>query len=105
MNRLEAKRPRLLWNEDFRFEHFGVSFDFVVEVNVSNHLKTDQQGKLLRNARSVLAPDGLFCVTPAMKNADGYAMHGFEIVDRVHQQVPEFKATVLKTITHGQSCA
>jgi hypothetical protein len=41
---LDAKRPRLLWNENVDLSHFGTTFDWIVDYNGSRRL----QPKVLR---------------------------------------------------------
>jgi SAM-dependent methyltransferase len=55
---LEAKRPRLLHDADFRFDHFGERFDVVIDSSVSRHLSDDRFRQALAQLPQVLAPGG-----------------------------------------------
>jgi SAM-dependent methyltransferase len=62
---LEAKRPRLLWDENFAFSHFGTTFDYVVDFSSSSRVKDRKQlRRLFGNFADVLEPGGRLLTAP-----------------------------------------
>lgn len=94
VHRLEGKRPRLLWSEDFALTHFGVAFDYVVDISSSSHVKDPER---LRSAFSsfaeVLEPGGTLLTVPKPGlPADELAGLGLELVrGEVIQPLPLFQ--------------
>jgi SAM-dependent methyltransferase len=63
---LEAKRPRLLWDADFTFSHFGTTFDWVIDSATSTSVgkHPERQELLFRNLAEVLKPGGRLLIVP-----------------------------------------
>jgi SAM-dependent methyltransferase len=55
---LEGKRPRLLWNDDFAFSHFGTTFDYVIDFSGSSAVAGVRLVQLFRRFADVLKPGG-----------------------------------------------
>jgi SAM-dependent methyltransferase len=61
---LEAKRPRLLWNEDFAFSHFETTFDWIVDFSSSSKVKEGVRREAYSALAEVLAPGGHLLTAP-----------------------------------------
>jgi SAM-dependent methyltransferase len=57
------KQPHFLYRDDFAFSEFGARFDYLVAQSILSHTYEDLARTLLRNAREVVADDGIFCGT------------------------------------------
>jgi len=68
---LAAKRPRLLLDSQFRFEHFGERFDVALDINVTNHLPFEEFRRAYGNLRPVLTPGGRVLVRKTVSQDDG----------------------------------
>lgn len=64
MHGLRPKRPRLLWDADFRFDHFGERFDVVLDAYVSFHIPRSAQRRLAEAFAGALADDGRLLICP-----------------------------------------
>lgn len=65
IHRLEAKRPRLLWNEEFAVAHFEETFDFVVDVSSTSRVKDqDRLRRAFASFADVLEPGGTLLTVP-----------------------------------------
>jgi hypothetical protein len=62
----EQKRPRLLWNEDFAFSHFGTTFDWIVDFSSSQSVKGEQVKIMYDSFAEVLAPGGRLLINPRL---------------------------------------
>jgi SAM-dependent methyltransferase len=71
LHALEAKQPRLLWNADFAFEHFGGTFDWALDFYTSAHVPEDQVETVFTRAAAVLKPGAklLVCPRPALPDS------------------------------------
>jgi SAM-dependent methyltransferase len=77
---LEPKQPRLLWSKDFAFAHFGVMFDYVVDVSSSQKVHPDELPRLLGSIAEVLAPGGRFLTAPRLSAPlESYAESGLTL--------------------------
>jgi SAM-dependent methyltransferase len=88
---LEAKRPRLLWNDDFEFSHFGTTFDMIVDFASSSHFKKKRRReRIFSNYVDVLAPGGRVLTSPPPDvSAETLAEWGLALVrGDVVQQCP-----------------
>jgi SAM-dependent methyltransferase len=67
-NGLEAKRPRLLWDESFAFSHFGTTFDWIIDSATSTSVGNSpgRREQLFRSFAEVLAPGGRLLVLPRL---------------------------------------
>lgn len=54
---LAHKRPRLLHDEDFRFDAFGERFDAALDTGVSAHFDDDRTRAVYQRLRPLLTPD------------------------------------------------
>jgi SAM-dependent methyltransferase len=66
LHRLEEKHPRLLWDADFTFSHFGTAFDWVIDSATSTSVgkHPERQELLFRNLAEVLKPGGRLLIVP-----------------------------------------
>lgn len=64
MHDLLPKRPRLLWDADFRLDHFGERFDVVLDAYVSFHIPRRAMARLAEAFAGVLAADGRVLICP-----------------------------------------
>jgi SAM-dependent methyltransferase len=73
LHRLEAKRPRLLWNDDFAFTHFDTMFDCIVDISSSSRVKEPKRlRRVFASFAEVLTPGGrlLTVPRPALSESD-----------------------------------
>lgn len=75
LHRLEDRRPRLLHDDGFRFDRFGVPFDVALDVAVSRHLPEERAAEMYRRLRGVLAAGGRVL-------AQGLDPHQVEVIRR-----------------------
>lgn len=87
---LEARRPRLLWGQDFAFSHFGTEFDWVVDFSSSQKVDPPELPRLFANLTEVLAPGGRFLTAPRLAApVESYAEWGLTLVrGEVEQDAP-----------------
>lgn len=64
---LEDKRPRLLWNSEYAFDHFGVQFDWLIDVSTSLHIPEEDLETFFTRAAGVLRPGGRLLVSPQLR--------------------------------------
>ncbi len=65
LHRLEEKRPRLLWNDDFAVSHFGATFDWIVDYSSASRIKDGERRlRAFANLAEVLAPGGHLLTSP-----------------------------------------
>lgn len=65
LHRLEEKRPRLLWNDDFAFTHFETTFDCVVDISSSSRVKEPKRlRRIFASFAEVLTPGGRLLTVP-----------------------------------------
>jgi len=95
VHRLEEKRPRLLWNDEFALTHFGTTFDYVVDISSSSRVKEqpDRLRRVFASFAEVLKPGGTLLTVPKPKlSTDELAGLGLELVrGEVIQQLPLFE--------------
>jgi SAM-dependent methyltransferase len=94
VHRLEEKQPRLLWNDDFALTHFGMTFDYVVDVSSSSRVKEPERlRRVFASFAEVLKPGGMLLTVPKPKVAtDELAGLGLELVrGEVIQPCPLFE--------------
>lgn len=60
---LRIKRPRFAFRDDFRFDRFGVAFDFIVAQSIFSHSGARVTRMALANMARVLSPEGLILAT------------------------------------------
>jgi SAM-dependent methyltransferase len=60
---INLKRPTFRHDDDFRPTRFETSFDFVVAQSIFSHTGSDLIGKMVREFRACLKPDGLVLAT------------------------------------------
>jgi SAM-dependent methyltransferase len=83
---LEAKRPRLLWSQDFAFSHFGTEFDWIVDFSSSQKVDPPELPRLFANLVEALAPGGRFLTAPRLSaHLDSYADWGLTLVREIEQ--------------------
>jgi SAM-dependent methyltransferase len=81
LNRLEDRRPRLLWSQDFAFSHFGTPFDVVLDFSSSQKVHPDELPRLFENLVEVLAPGGRLLTSPRLSAPlETYAEWGLTLV-------------------------
>jgi SAM-dependent methyltransferase len=82
LHRLEQKRPRLLWNDDFAFSHFEQTFDVIVDVSSSSRVKEpDRLRRAFASFAAVLKPGGRLLTVPVPDvPTDELAAMGLELV-------------------------
>lgn len=86
---LEAKRPRLLHDADFRFDHFGERFDVVVDSTVTLHLPDDKFRQAFARLPQVLAPGGrVFAEALAPDRLQHLRAAGFELLRTAELERP-----------------
>ena len=62
---LAEKRPRLLWNDDFRLSHFETNFNWIVDFSSSRSIHDNEELEQVFNAfAGVLAPGGHLLTSP-----------------------------------------
>jgi SAM-dependent methyltransferase len=85
---LEERRPRLLWNDRFEFEHFGASFDCILDFSSSIFVK--DPARLFRQFGRALAPNGRLFTGPTLPlSTEEIAKNGLTLVrERVVQDCP-----------------
>jgi len=89
LHALEAKRPRLLWSQDFAFTHFGTDFDWVVDFSSSQKVDPPELPRLFASLVEVLAPGGRFLTAPRLAApVEQYAEWGLTLVREVEQDAP-----------------
>ena len=89
LNSLEAKRPRLLWSQDFAFSHFGTTVDWILDFSSSQKVHPDELPRLFANFLEVLAPGGRFLTAPRLSApVEQYAEWGLTLVREVPQEAP-----------------
>jgi hypothetical protein len=65
LHRLEEKRPRLLWNDDFAFTHFETTFDCVVDISSSSRVKEPKRlRRVFASFAEVLTSGGRLLTVP-----------------------------------------
>jgi SAM-dependent methyltransferase len=66
LHALEAKAPRLLWDANFTFSHFGTTFDWAIDSATSTSVgkNPERQELLFRNLVDVLKPGGRLLIVP-----------------------------------------
>jgi SAM-dependent methyltransferase len=65
LHRLEEKRPRLLWNDDFAFSHFGSTFDYIVDFSSSSQVRGPAgRRRVFASFAEVLTPGGRLLTCP-----------------------------------------
>jgi SAM-dependent methyltransferase len=78
---LEAKRPRLLWSQDFAFAHFETSFDWVLDFSSSQKVHPSQLPLLFGNLVEALAPGGRLLTAPRLSAPlESYSEWGLTLV-------------------------
>jgi SAM-dependent methyltransferase len=88
---LEARRPRLLFDADFRVEHFGERFDVVIDASVTRFLPRDEFRRAFAQVARVLAPGGrVFVGRLAPERLEDLRRNGFELVDEAEPEWPLF---------------
>jgi SAM-dependent methyltransferase len=86
---LEARRPRLLHDGDFAFDHFGKRFDAVIDSTVTLHLPDAKFGAAVARLPGVLAPGGrLFAEALAPDRLARLREAGFELLDTLELERP-----------------
>ena len=92
LHALEAKRPRLLWSQDFAFSYFGSQFDWVVDFSSSQKVDPPELPRLFGELVASLAPGGRFLTAPRLSAPlDQYAEWGLTLVREVEQDAPELR--------------
>jgi hypothetical protein len=65
LHRLEQKRPRLLWNDDFALSHFGTDFDYIVDFSSSSQVRGPaRRRRVFSSFAEVLTPGGRLLTSP-----------------------------------------
>ena len=65
LHRLEQKRPRLLWNDDFALSHFETTFDYIVDFSSSSRVKEPERlRRVFASFAEVLPPGGRLLTAP-----------------------------------------
>jgi SAM-dependent methyltransferase len=88
LHALEQRRPRLLWNEDFAFSHFGTTFDFIVDYSSAQRVKNPaRRRKAFSNFGEVLVPGGRLLTSPKPEvPADTFSEAGLTLLRRHVQE-------------------
>jgi SAM-dependent methyltransferase len=76
---VDLKRPVFRYDNDFRADHFEVSFDFILAQSIFSHAGHDLVGAALASMARCLSPDGLIVATfiyksrrPALRSGLGF---------------------------------
>ena len=69
---LTGKRPKLLLNNKFELDRFGVSFDFAIAQSLFTHLDMNLIVRCLKEARKVLHTDSKFFVSFLLAPSAGH---------------------------------
>ena len=86
---LAARRPRLLFDADFRVDFFGVRFDAVIDVSVTRYLSSQAFDRAYAQVRSVLAPGGrVFVSGIRLDRLERLRSQGFELLLEGRPEVP-----------------
>jgi SAM-dependent methyltransferase len=89
LHALEAKRPRLLWSQDFAFSHFGVQFDWVVDFSSTQKVDPPELPRLFGELVAALAPAGRFLTAPRLSaSLESYSEWGLRLVREIEQDAP-----------------
>lgn len=81
LHRLEEKRPRLLWNDDFAFSHFETAFDVIVDFSSSSKVQDAARLDCYRAFAAALAPGGRLLTAPRPEaTAEEFAAWGLSLV-------------------------
>ena len=74
MAELTSKQPRLLLNNKFELDRFGVSFDFAIAQSLFTHLDMNLIVRCLKETRKVLHSESKFFVSFLLAPSPGHIM-------------------------------
>ncbi|OFW13545.1 MAG: hypothetical protein A3F70_18315 [Acidobacteria bacterium RIFCSPLOWO2_12_FULL_67_14] len=89
LHNLFERQPNLMLDDDLRIDRFGVSFDVVLDFNVSVHLPMDKRERLFRDIAGVCTP-GARLIMPRKPKVSRTLLPtlGFQLVNRGDVQYP-----------------
>ena len=86
---LEHKRPRLLWDANYRVDHFGVTFDRILDFATTMHVPHDDLALVFERFAAVLAPGGRILTVPVPElSGELLERIGLRVVHREDQETP-----------------